>query len=84
MKCRFPLMFKVLLRENSGNPAALLLVATSQRMDHFEIAQVFGVSCKLSDIRWAQMDSCKLLTQTGCFRGETHTSTPSAASPLHL
>lgn len=40
---------------------ALLLLTTSQGTDNFEIAQVFGVSCKLSDIGWAQMDSHKPL-----------------------
>lgn len=58
-KCRFPLMFEVLLRETSNNPAALLLLTTSQGTDSFDIAGVFSVSCKLSDIKRARVGSYK-------------------------
>lgn len=49
-KFGFPLMFKILLRENSSNPAALSLPAASQGTESFGIAQVLGVSCRLGDI----------------------------------
>lgn len=52
-KCGFPLMFKILLRGNGSNPAALQLPAASQGRDSFGIAQVLGVSCGLGDISWA-------------------------------